>query len=208
MKPSIPSQPDPACELSDVEQPSTSMATKRDSSMPSKLPEGNRSNKALILVAVMGTLIIFGLLIGLGFALIDKGSTISYPDEPNPNPDPAPNPNPDPAPKPCVDSIAWVDKNNKGCGFYKTIGCSAASSFRNAAGVDASEACCLCGGGDKNFEDGDYSCSDMFGFVDSAGYDCGEYDSYGCSTANFWPNSKRVTAKMACCKCGGGRKNW
>ena len=47
----------------------------------------------------------------------------------------------------CRDDDSWVDKNGAGCGSYFTALCTDAAQNANTDGIDATSACCVCGGG-------------------------------------------------------------
>ena len=47
----------------------------------------------------------------------------------------------------CSDYESWVDKDGTGCNSYGSSGCENAAMWENADGIDASFACCKCGGG-------------------------------------------------------------
>ena len=45
-----------------------------------------------------------------------------------------------------MDRKNWVDSNGHGCNDYTLFGCTVAGRYVNADGIDASSACCICGG--------------------------------------------------------------
>jgi hypothetical protein len=109
----------------------------------------------------------------------------------------------------CKDSIGWVDKNNQGCSTYEANGCSLAFIQANNVGVGAKRACCACGGGNRDYVTTANSdtCRDYFGFVDNSNDSCDWYlQNDRCGFADTYTNLVGVSAKDACCGCGGGYK--
>lgn len=47
----------------------------------------------------------------------------------------------------CTDILGWVDILSESCAFYEINGCSNAFQYANENGMDATIACCFCGGG-------------------------------------------------------------
>ena len=77
-----------------------------------------------------------------------------------------------------------------GCDAYSS--CNNVEKYKNGYGVDASTACCRCGGG----------CTDHAGWKDIDGDGCDDYE--GCDDVRQYANADGVDASSACCMCGGG----
>lgn len=74
-------------------------------------------------------------------------------------------------------------------------------SDTNSASLLIHKACCICGGGNRNFESGDEkTCRNYFGFVDSFNDGCMWYMDYGCDTAPNWSNNVLVNAAEVGCQ--------
>lgn len=72
-------------------------------------------------------------------------------------------------------------------------------------GVDANEACCVCGGGSLD----DNSCTDYTGWTDGDNYSCSWYSNdffynFYCESYGHYLDENEVDANEACCICGGG----
>jgi hypothetical protein len=67
-------------------------------------------------------------------------------------------------------------------------------------------ACCVCGGGNADFEniDDGSSCHNLFGFIDLFNDGCAWYALNSCEDAANYYNNIDVSALEACCVCGGG----
>jgi len=101
----------------------------------------------------------------------------------------------------CVDDFAFRDSRSFPCWVYDQgpFRCNTATTYTNSDGVDATDACCVCGGG-MNVG----SCADDSGWFDVVGRDCSAYGGLWCNFAEYYANSDGVTALEACCVCGGG----
>jgi len=92
-----------------------------------------------------------------------------------------------------------VDSYGTGCEYYVEFGCTGAEAW-GRDGVDAYEACCVCGGGTCDDKDDDWT--------DYYGDGCDWYmynnaDNYACNGAIGWA-PPGDTALENCCVCGGG----
>ena len=47
----------------------------------------------------------------------------------------------------CFDYENWVDNDGDGCNGYEAFHCGSAAQYVNAGEIDATTACCKCGGG-------------------------------------------------------------
>ena len=153
----------------------------------------------------------------------------------NNSPTPAPNslfpwdpPTPRPTPTGCTDTPGWVDRDDRGCDFYKNFPslCSS-SSFEGSMGP-ATKHCCTCGGGyvpptpmpssapttptplpsrtpTTPRPTQPSACIDTAGFVDRHGWECNTYQQYSsfCESADI-VKGDMGSATEHCCVCGGG----
>lgn len=89
-------------------------------------------------------------------------------------------------------------------------------AYENHCGIDAREACCVCGGGlgpgdtepfcapETSPPTVDPNCVDFPTWVDIDGDDCSYYEFAGCFDANSYVDVCGVDANDACCTCGAG----
>jgi len=101
----------------------------------------------------------------------------------------------------CKDIENWVDSKGYSCSTYTD--CSNVNAWA-VNGMSALNACCLCGGGVRKLSNRtELGCKDLHGWVDSQNYTCSDYG--GCQNVEKW-GVDRVSAREACCLCGGGTK--
>jgi len=127
----------------------------------------------------------------------------------------------------CEDMAGWQDSQNNTCGTYRTSQlclsdgspgpywpADLALSVVAVNGVDATQACCVCGGGGGNATQ---ECEDMADWQDRMGLSCANYtNNLFCladgSPGPYWPSNlgnisdwavNGVDATSACCACGG-----
>jgi len=108
----------------------------------------------------------------------------------------------------CYNYIGWLDSNYNGCEYYEVLedfGCpDSIDLWPNADGITASEACCYCGGGLLEVP----VCYDYIGWLDALEIGCWWYEYNlvpGCPyVGDMNPNDNGITAREACCYCGGG----
>ena len=118
----------------------------------------------------------------------------------------------------CTDFPDFKDRSNYGCYTYdeRPFWCTVAKNFMNREGVSASDACCVCGGGNTPTlsptqspepKSNDGECMDYPDFEDASKLGCESYTKYPswCSVAKDYANSDGVSAEDACCVCGGGK---
>jgi len=116
-----------------------------------------------------------------------------------------------------ADGVAWHDNGGAmyDCGYYaeKDTRCSKDGNRFAWKGLTANEACCDCGGGEMmkaTVQCTDKTMDDGSPFQDSGGatYNCEYYGKPGknrcAKDGNKYMNSEGLTAKAACCVCGGG----
>jgi len=127
-------------------------------------------------------------------------------------------------PTSCQDMSSWTDITGETCASYaKNNWCTPVggfglnwsdgpfSLFADKNGVDATQACCSCGGGIL------VSCADQPDWLDVTGESCASYVSnqWCTSTGGFGPSwtdgafslfadKNGIDATQACCGCGGG----
>jgi hypothetical protein len=114
--------------------------------------------------------------------------------------------NPEPAPV-CNDWSSWLDNYGDGCFSYNTAWCGVSEQYTNEEGVDANDACCVCGGGDIEDDPVDVpsgeTCNDLPSWTDEYGDDCSWYPEF-CDLSQYYADIDGVGATEACCVCGGG----
>lgn len=110
----------------------------------------------------------------------------------------------------CTDEPGWIDSDGMACSYYEQRNpdaCIAEGHLYPNNGLDANKACCICGGGSTGAP-GDI-CTDRVGWKDSDGLGCGYYGHLNglnacVAEAHLYPDVDGITAKEACCDCGGG----
>ena len=109
----------------------------------------------------------------------------------------------------CYDRFSWwEDSEGNDCEWYakKDKNCKHADYYEND-GFTAEDVCCACDGGMSD----DYDCKDKpKDFEDSEGNDCDWYAKKDkrCRFAEDYENDDGMTAKDACCACGGGKEKY
>jgi len=117
----------------------------------------------------------------------------------------------------CHDLANWIDQYGDGCEWYDRDG--ACENFGDCCanyGHTASSACCACGGGEDVVidyptpapkDENDDMCTDLFGWRDAYGDDCGWYETQDPTCSEYgWsmPGTNGTYPMEACCTCGGG----
>eukprot|EP00980_Cylindrotheca_fusiformis_P003493 scaffold781_cov132-Cylindrotheca_fusiformis.AAC.12 len=117
----------------------------------------------------------------------------------------------------CQNLEAWTDFENDDCDWYRLFdspGCPEHGDTKGNSGISAKEACCICGGGSgypmPTPSPTEHSCNDYINYTDALGDTCkwyAENDAPGCPQWGHQvggPGFDNLTAKTACCYCGGG----